>query len=302
MVELKSETDGTVAEILFNEGQPVKKGDLLIRLDESKFAASLAEAEANFKMTETTFERNKQLLRDKLIAQQEFDQAASLFHANEATVALRKRLLQDARIYAPFAGTAGARSVSPGQVISKNTTLTWVVDAETIKAEFNVPERFIGQLKVGQHLDLGVVAFQKENFGGEVYFIGPSVDEQTRTVLVKARIPNPKHLLKPGMFANLDLTLQVRDNAVVIPESAVMLSGQGASVWIQGRDGLAELRPVQIGLRLPGQVEVVSGLNGGEMVVAEGVQKVTPGRKLILATPKTATASTNGVPVAKRGS
>src|SRR4051812_31332625 len=97
-IEVKSETDGTIAEILFAEGQPVTKGDLLIRLDESKLAAALAESEANLKLSATTFERNKQLFRDKLISQQEYDQAAATFQANEATVALRKRLLQDTRI------------------------------------------------------------------------------------------------------------------------------------------------------------------------------------------------------------
>ena len=292
MLEIKSETEGAVAEILFQEGQAVKKGDLLIRLDETKFAASLAEAQANLKLADTTFERNKQLYRDKLVSQQEYDQAASLFQANQATVELRKRQLQDARIFAAFPGVVGARVVSPGQVIGKNTTLTWLVDAETIKGEFNVPERFIGELKIGLQLDLRVVAFPKEKFRGEVYFIAPNVDDQMRTVLVKARIPNEKRLLKPGMFANLDLTLQVRDDAVVIPETAIMLSGQGASVWIQGSDGTAEARPVQLGLRLPGKVEVISGLNGVEKVVAEGVQKVTPGRKLTPAAPK-ASASTN---------
>jgi membrane fusion protein (multidrug efflux system) len=298
IVEIKSETDGTIAEIPFHEGQEVKKGDLLIRLDESKLAASLAEAEANLKLNETTFERNKQLFQEKLISQQEYDQSAASFQAQEATVALRRRQLQDTRIFAPFSGVVGARSLSPGQVITKNTTLTWLVDASVIKAEFHVPERFIGELKSGQHLELLVASFPNEKFRGEVYFIAPNVDEQMRTVLVKARIANEKHLLKPGMFANLDLTLRVRDAAVVIPETAVMLSGQGASVWIQGDDGAAELRPVQLGIRLPGEVEVVQGLAGGEKVVAEGIQKVAPGRKLIPAASK-GDHATNASPMVK---
>ncbi|HWN93794.1 MAG TPA: efflux RND transporter periplasmic adaptor subunit, partial [Methylomirabilota bacterium] len=167
-IEVKSETEGTLAEILFQEGQPVKKGDLLFRLDESKFLASLAEAEANLKLTATTFERNKQLYTEKLVSQQEYDQAASLFQVNQATVTLRKRQLQDTRIYAPFAGIAGARSISAGQVITKDTTLTWIVDLEIVKAEFNVPERFIGEVKLGQAIELQVAAFPKEKFKGEV--------------------------------------------------------------------------------------------------------------------------------------
>ena len=301
MIELKAEAEGVIAEIPFQEGQAVKKGDLLLRLDESKWIAGLAEVEANLKISETTFERNKQLFRDRLVSQQEFDQSAAIFQAHRASVELRKRMLQDARVLAPFAGVVGARQVSPGQVITKDTTLTWLVDAAVIKAEFNVPERFIGELKMGQHMDLNVAAFPKEKFHGEVYFIAPNVDNELRTVLVKARIPNEKRLLKPGMFANLDLTLQVRDSAVVIPETAVMLSGQRASVWIQGKEGTAELRFVELGLRLPGQVEVVSGLQGGEKVVAEGVQKVTPGKPLKTAPASGPAASTNAAPVAKAG-
>ncbi len=276
-VEVKSETDGTLAEILFHEGQPVKKGDLLIRLDETKFTASLGEAEANLKLAATTFERSKQLYRDKLVSQQEYDQAASLFQANQATVELRKRQLQDARIYAPFAGIVGARSISPGQVISKNTTLTWVVDLEIVKAEFNVPERFLGEVKIGQGIELKVAAFPKERFKGEVYFLAPQVDPNTRTLLLKARIQNSAHKLRPGMFANLDLTLTLRDDAIMIPESALMATGERTAVYVIGANGTAQLRPVKIGMRTPNQIEILAGLEAGEKVVAEGLQKVRPG-------------------------
>ena len=284
-IEVKSETDGTIAEILFNEGQPVKKGDLLIRLDETKFSAALAEAQANLKLATTTYERSKDLQRDKLISQQEYDQAASLFQANQATVELRKRQLQDARIPAPFAGVVGSRSVSPGQVIAKNTTLTWLMDIETVKAEFNVPERFLGEVKVGQAIELRVAAFPKERFKGEVYFLAPQIDPNTRTLLMKARVPNPEHRLKPGMFANLDLTLTLRDKAIMIPESAVMAMGDRTMVYVIDADQKAQMRPVKVGLRLPNQIEVVDGLKPGEKVVAEGVQKVRPGAPVKITAP-----------------
>jgi membrane fusion protein (multidrug efflux system) len=276
-VEVKSETEGTVAEILFQEGQPVTKGALLIRLDETKFTASLAEAEANLKMSQTTFDRNKQLLAGKLISQQEYDQTASMLQANLATVELRKRLWQDARIYAPFSGIVGARSISPGQVISKNSTFTWLVDLDTVKAEFNVPERIVGEVKTGQAIELKVAAFPKEKFKGEVYFLAPQVDPTTRTLLMKARIPNADHKLKPGMFANLDLTLTLRDEAIIIPESALMTTGDRTAVYVIAADGTAQMRPVKVGLRTPGQIEIVNGVQAGEKVVAEGVQKVRPG-------------------------
>src|SRR6185295_13308451 len=150
-----------------------------------------------------------------LISQQEYDQAAALFQANQASLDLKKRNLKDTRITAPFSGIAGNRTISPGQVISKNTTLMWLVDLETVKVEVNVPERFLGQLSVGQSLELTVAAYPGDKFKGEVYFIAPQVDPATRTAFVKAKIANAGHKLKPGMFASLDLTLKLKDQAVV---------------------------------------------------------------------------------------
>src|SRR5688572_30142632 len=126
MVEIKSETEGTVEEILFTEGQRVNKGDLLLRLDESKSAAAAAEAEANFKLSQANYERSKQLFRDKLISQQDFEQIAAHFQANQAGLDLKKRQLKDSRIIASFGGVVSSRQVSPGQVIGKNSTLTWL--------------------------------------------------------------------------------------------------------------------------------------------------------------------------------
>lgn len=280
MVEIKSETDGTVEKILFEEGAAVKGGDLLIQLDESKAAAAVAEAEANFNLSRVTHEREQQLFQKQLVSQQEMDQAAAVLDANRASLDLKKRLSKDTRIYAPFSGITGGRVVSPGQVISRNTTLTWLVDLDTVKVEVAVPERFIGQLKTGQMIELAVAAFPGEKFRGELYFIAPQVDPTTRTALVKARIPNATRRLKPGMFANLDLTLKLKDNAVVIPEDAVMASGDRTLVYVVGADDTAQIRPVKLGIRMAGSVEVVSGLQGGERVVAEGVQKVRPGGKV----------------------
>jgi membrane fusion protein, multidrug efflux system len=294
-IEVKSEIDGTIAEILFEEGQPVKKDDLLIRMDESKLNASLAEAEANLKLSTATFERAQELARGKLIPQQEYDQAASIFQANKATAELRRRQLKEARIYAPFAGVAGSRSVSPGQVISKNTVLTWLVDLSIVKAEFNVPERFLSGVKSGQRVQLTVAAYPRQKFEGEVYFLAPQVDPNTRTLLMKARIPNAEHELKPGMFANLDLTLTLRQDATVIPESALLSQGNRTSVFVIDSNSNAQVRPVKVGLRIPNHIEILSGLEPGERVVAEGLQKVRPGGPVRPAPGESSSPATNVV-------
>ena len=130
-----------------------------LQLDESKLAATLAEAEANFKLSRANYERSQQLFKDKLISQQEFDQAAATFNVNQASLDLKKRELKDARIYAPFNGVIGARNVSPGQVITKNTTLTYLIDFDPVVVEFNVPERFLSQLHVDQFIEIGVATY-----------------------------------------------------------------------------------------------------------------------------------------------
>jgi membrane fusion protein (multidrug efflux system) len=280
IVDIKSETDGAVAEIPFQEGQLVKAGDLLLRLDEAKASAALDEAEANLKLSRATYERSRQLFQDKLISQQEFDQAAAQFQANEASVALRRRELKDSRIVAPFEGVVSARLVSPGQVISKNTTLTWLVDLDPIKVELSVPERFVSQLQLGQKLAITVATYPGRAFSGEVYFVAPFIDATNRTAFVKARVPNPQHELKPGMFANLDLTLRLKEHAIVIPESSLMATGDRTMVYVLDKENTAQVRPVKIGLRQAGVVEIVEGLKAGERIVVEGIQKVRPGGKV----------------------
>jgi membrane fusion protein, multidrug efflux system len=283
IIEVKSEIEGTVKEILFEEGQRVAKGTELLLLDETKLATALAETESAFKLSKANFDRAQQLSKDKLISQQEFEQLSAIFESSQATRDRRKRELQDTRVYASFAGIVGARNVSPGQVIAKNTTLTWLVDLDTVKVEVNVPERFIQQLQIGRPLEFTVAAFPGEKFRGEVYFVSPQVDANLRTALIKARIPNPDAKLRGGMFASLDLTLQVKNSAIVIPEPAIMSNGDNFSVFVVDDKGNANVRPIQVGIRLAGKAEVLKGLNAGEKVVVEGVQKLRPGAPVKLA-------------------
>jgi membrane fusion protein (multidrug efflux system) len=276
-VEIKAEADGVVQRIAFDEGQRVEAGALLVALDESKFTASLHEAEAALELSKANFERAKQLLTDKLIAQQDYDQTAASYNVNRSAVELRSRLLKDAQIFAPFAGRTGARQISPGQVIARSTVLTTLVDLDTMKAELNVPERFLGQVAAGQKIEFRVDAFPEDRFTGEVYFVSPQLDPGTRTALVKARVSNADGRLRAGMFAKLDLSVKLRDSALVIPEPAIISSGDTNMVFVVTPQNTAAMKPVKLGLRLAGKAEVLSGLEAGEKVVVEGVKKIFPG-------------------------
>ena len=284
MVDVKSEVDGLVTTINFAEGGRVEKDQLLVALDQTRFVAQLSEAEANLKLARTSFDRTKQLYTDKLISQQEYDQSSAVYAANEAGVDLRRRELKNAKILAPFGGIAAARLVSPGQVISRSTPLTTVVDIDTVKVEVNVPERYLGQLKNGQKIAFKVAAFPKDEFTGEVFFISPQLEAATRTALIKARIENLGGKLRGGMFANLDLSLQLRELALLVPETAIINNADVTMVFAITTNGTAVMKPVKIGLRIAGRAEVLSGLSPGEMVVVEGTQKLRPGATVRLST------------------
>jgi membrane fusion protein, multidrug efflux system len=171
-------------------------------------------------------------------------------------------------------------------VTSRNSTLTWLVDLDIVKVEVKVPEKYLRQLKVSQPLAFTVAAFPDEKFHGEVYFISPQIEEGTRTALVKARIPNSEGKLRGGMFASLDLTLQLRDSAIVIPEPALMSNGDSFSIFVVDEKATAQIRSIEVGYRLAGKAEIVKGLNAGEKVVVEGLQKLRPGSAVKLAPPE----------------
>ncbi len=289
-VEIKAELEAAVVEVGFDEGKPVTKGQLLFRLDESRLTAALAEVEVNLKLSKVNYDRAQQLLRDKTISQQEFDQLASRFESMQAAIAVRQREMKDTKIHAAFAGVMGARSVSVGQVIKKDTTLGMLVDLNPVKVEVSVPERFLSLLKLDQTIELRVAAFPGRKFAGKVYFIAPQVDTHTRTAMVKAKIANADFSLKPGMFANLDLTLQLRADAVVVPEPAIMVNADRAMLYIVDKDMNAQLRPVKLGVRQAGVVEILEGVEAGQLVIVEGLQKVRPGAKVKPAGPDQAAA------------
>jgi membrane fusion protein (multidrug efflux system) len=284
-VEIQGELDGTVDAIAFEEGQPVRAGEPLIQFDAEKLRASLAEAEANLRLAAANRARYAALGATQAVSRQEVDQAVAAHEAGVATVELLRAQLADAHITAPFDGVVGERLVSPGQFVAKGTILTRVVDDDPMKAGFQVPERYFAQLGQDQPVTLRVAAYPGETFTGRVYFIDPRVDETTRTVLVKAMVPNPARRLRRGMLAHVTLVARIRDRAVVVPETALLQEGETVSVFVVDADQTAQPRLVTTGVRLAGVVEIVSGLSPGELVVVEGAQKLRPGAPVKVRSP-----------------
>jgi len=283
-VDLKPEVDGEVTSIQMTEGQTVKKGDLILQIDESKQQATVAEAEADFRLTEETLRRADMLLQDGTISKQEHDQTHAAHRRSEAALKLARKRLTEYTLTAPFDGILGRRYVSVGQYVSPQTVLVSIYALDRMKLDFSVPERYSARVKPGQTLNLTVAAHGEEKFSGEIYLVEPEVESQTRTVQVRAYVPNADHRLKPGMFANVSLSVGTKDTALTLPEDCIF-PHTGGFAGYRDAGGVAELVPVQTGLRTPGRVEILSGLKAGDLVARSGNLRLSPGRKLLPQTP-----------------
>lgn len=281
-VDLVSEVDARVEDILFEEGQPVEKGDVLIRFDDRKLAAAVAQTTARYNLARTNLDRAASLLERQTISQQDYDQAAAEFDAIRAVLELEKERLSDATLVAPFAGILSEHSVSRGQYTSRGQLLASLVSIQPIEVAFHVPERYCGQLALGQGIAISVEAYPEKAFSGNIAFISPQVDLASRTVLVKARLDNGAGLLKPGMFGSLELVFTAEEQALVIPEAALQYNRDQASVVIMDAEDKAVFREVSVGTRLAGFAQILSGLKEGDRVVVEGYQKMRPGSTILI--------------------
>ncbi len=286
-ITVVSEISARVTAISFDEGEMVEAGQVFFKLDDVSVAARLKEAEARFKLAELSYKRSQELFENQTVSQQALDQAEAEFHSSSAALALAKDDLSKTEIRAPFKGVAGERLVSVGQVVRVGDELTRLYSIDPIELVFNVPERHMGHLQQKQQVNFTTSAYPDETFSGQVSYIAPSLAEASRTVRVKAEVPNSNSKLSPGMFGRLSLVFDANDNGLVIPESAIQFMGGATMVVKVSSAGISEFVPVQLGRRFSKQVEVLEGLAAGDRVVAEGYQKMGPGMRVI-ATPDSA--------------
>lgn len=275
-VMIRPERDGRIAAIHFNEGELVRKGAKLVSLDSSEIEAQLAAVEAEVSLNRNRLRRAEELQAKNFISAQALDEARENLNQSLARQAEIRARLEKTVITAPFEGVAGLRQVSPGAYVRAGQDIARLEGIGTLKLDFRVPEVFLGRLKRGQEVQVRVDAFPEEVFRGEIYAIEPAVDEQTRTVLLRARVPNPGVRLKPGMFARVTLVLGVRENALLIPEQAVVPRGRDNFVF-RIVDGKAVLTRIELGLRRTGDVEVTAGLSRGDTIVLDGQLKLQDG-------------------------
>jgi membrane fusion protein (multidrug efflux system) len=274
-VDITSKVVNQVTAVRFEEGQQVAKGAVLVELDSEQVRADLAAAEAALAESRSQFQRSRELYTTRILSDSQLEQIEATFKANEARVASARARVSDTVIRAPFAGRVGLRRVSVGSLISPGTIITTLDDTSTIKLDFTIPETFLPVVKPGLGITATSVAYPDMSFTGEVSSVDSRVDPATRSVTVRALVPNSKGLLKPGMFLTTRLSRGAID-ALMIPEQALVPEGGETFVFVVN-EGVAEKRKVQIGQRRVGQVQIVEGLASGEIVVTEGTQKLRDG-------------------------
>lgn len=275
-VVIRPEIAGRIVKIHFVEGESINAGAPLVSMDTSDLRAKLAANEADVTVNRQRFERAKNMAGQKFVSQQAVDEANSNL---SRAIALKQETLAQlakAEIRAPFKGMLGLRKVSTGAYLKAGEDIVNLEDIGSLKLDFRVPEAFLSKIAKGQDVNVRVDAFPKETFSGKIFAIEPAIDAQTRTVLLRARIPNAEAKLMPGLFARVNLILERRGTALVVPEEAIVPKGS-ASLVVKVVDGKAEFVPVKIGRRRPGEVEIVEGLKVNDTVVTDGQIKLQPG-------------------------
>ena len=275
-IELRPEVQGRITDILVREGQDVAAGTALFKVDDAELKAQVAQAEAERQMARQALERTKQLIAQNASSTSDLEQAQAKSQGADANYDLLKTRLDRTVVRAPFAGVVGRRLVSIGTFVSNQTPLTSLQSVNPQHASFQVPERYADQLRRGQLVSFQVAALPGRNFSGEVVFVDPVVELPGRTILIKARVPNPEHQLQAGMFIEARLATNIRPNAIVVPEDAILPLQGSTFVWMV-KDGKADRRQVTLGVRTAGWAEILGGgIEAGDQVVVGGAERLFP--------------------------
>jgi len=274
-VELRPEVSGRITDILVREGQLVADSTPLFKVDDAELKAQVAQADAERQLARQALERTKGLIAQNASSTSDLEQAQARSRGADANYDLLKTRLDRTVVRAPFGGAVGRRLVSIGTYVSPQTPLITLQSVNPQYATFDVPERNADRLRRGQLVSFQVAALPGKNFSGEVVFVDPVVSLPGRTILIKARVPNSEQQLQAGMFIEARLATDIRPNAVVVPEDA-LLPTQGATFIWAIKDGKADRRQVSVGVRTAGWAEIQSGVEAGDSVVVGGAERLFP--------------------------
>ncbi len=282
-VDLRSEISGIVREIYFQESTQVKKGTLLVKINDSELQAQLRKAESLKALSEARERRQKILLDKDIISSDDYDNALTNLQTAISDIELFKAEINKTEIKAPFDGIIGIRNISPGDYISPNTSIAYLVSNNPIKVTFDVPEKYSSRIRTKMPIYFTVEG-QNRTFEGEVYAVSPRADPTSRSIQMRAMANNDDGALVPGAFVKVKLQLAAIQT-LMIPSECVIPDAVGQSVFIV-KDGKAVSVKVEIGARTQDRVQIVSGLNSGDKVVTSGILQLTDGTPVSVAKEK----------------
>ncbi|MBI1260909.1 MAG: efflux RND transporter periplasmic adaptor subunit [Rhizobiales bacterium] len=280
-IVMTAEIAGTITGIDFTDGQKLSKGDEVVTLDSDSLKAKLMQAEARLALAKANHQRAQNLFARGSGTARARDEALNELKSSQADVAAAKSDFDKATISAPFDGTVGLRQISLGQYIEPGDPIVTLADLEHLRIDFRVSEIYLTSVAKGQDVELTFDARPGERFRGLISAIDPVVDADGRALRVRAELDNQEGKLRPGLFGRVNVITLTR-NSIVIPEESIIASKSGNSaVFVVGDDLVAHMREVKLGERLPGRVEVLSGLEAGERVIFSGQLKVRDGGKMM---------------------
>lgn len=280
-IVMTAEISGTITGIDFTDGQKLSRDDVVVTLDSDSLKAKLMQAEARLALAKANHQRAQNLFARGSGTARSRDESLNELKSSQADVAAAQSDLDKATITAPFDGTVGLRQISLGQFIKPGDPIVTLADLEHLRIDFRVSEIYLTSVAEGQAVELTFDARPGERFRGVISAIDPVVDADGRALRVRAELDNQEGKLRPGLFGRVNVITLTR-NSIVIPEETIIASKSGNSaVFVVGDDLVAHMRDVKLGERLPGRVEVVSGLEAGERVIYAGQLKVKDGDKVM---------------------
>ena len=278
-VVLKPEVSGRVTQLNFRDGERVRRGQLLVQLDDLLQQAQLQQAQAELSIAQANNKRNQELVAQNFISRRSLDESAANLEVAQAKLALARATAARLRIVAPFDGIAGIRTVNVGDYLKDGAEIVNIEDLDAVFVDFRLPERFQAKVQRGQTALVSMDSLPGRQYAAVVQAIDPLVDANGRSIGIRGCIDNRHLQLRPGMFARVTAVFAERDNARVIPEEAIVPQG-GRQFVIKLVDGpdqdtkIAQRVEVKVGIRQPGKVEITEGLQPGDLVVTAGQQRV----------------------------
>ncbi len=274
-VELKPELSGKIISLPLKEGNSVKKGDLLLKINDTDFRAQLKKLSLQYDLANTQLKRQQELLKINGTSQEEFDIIQNTLNTTKADMDFVESQIAKTEIHAPFDGIIGLKQISEGSYVTSGTSIADIVQIDPVKIDFSVSERYAPYIKKGVKV-LFTIDGMKGNIEGEVYAVEPKIDLNTRTIQVRAICPNKNADIFPGAFAHIQVLLKDIENAIMIPTEAVIPEIRGNKVYTV-KNGAAKPVMIETGIRSSDKVQVLNGLQIGDTIVTTGIMQLKPG-------------------------